>query len=95
MPYEAALQILRKAKEYDCVREASVEGMMYVSDYDVETEIRRIFPNLREMMHTLRTPVPDVEDYFAARGVGAEKLLKTEAATLFPLRWRIPPAMAG
>lgn len=75
VPYEAALQILRKAKEYDCVREASVEGMMYVSDYDVETEIRRIFPNLREMMHTLRTPVPDVEDYFAARGVGAEKLL--------------------
>ncbi len=75
VPFETALEILRKAKEYDCVREASVEGMMYVSEYDVETEIRRIFPNLREMMHTLRTPVPDVEEFFAARGVGAEKLL--------------------
>ncbi len=75
VPYDAALTILRKAKEYDCVREASVEGMMYVSEYDVETEIRRIFPNLREMMHTLRTAVPDVEDFFAGRGVGAEKLL--------------------
>ena len=75
VPYEAALEILRKAKEYDCVREASVEGMMYVSEYDVETEIQRIFPNLREMMHTLRTPVPDVEDFFAGCGVGAEKLL--------------------
>ena len=75
VPYEAALEILRKAREYDCVREASVEGMMYVSEYDVETEIQRIFPNLREMMHTLRTPVPDVEDFFAGRGVGAEKLL--------------------
>ena len=75
VPYSAALDILRRAREYDCVREASVEGMMYVSEYDVETEIQRIFPNLREIMHTLRTPVPDVEDFFAERGVGAEKLL--------------------
>ena len=75
VPYGAALTILRKAREYDCVREASVEGMMYVSENDAETEIQRIFPNLREMMHTLRTTVPDVEDFFASRGVGAEKLL--------------------
>lgn len=75
VPYASALTILRKAREYDCVREASINGMMYVSESDAETEIRRIFPNLREMMHTLRTTVPDVEDYFAACGVGAEKLL--------------------
>ena len=75
VPFETALTILRKARAYDCVREASVEGMMYVSEYDVETEIQRIFPNLREMMHTLRTAVPDVEDFFVSRGVGAEKLL--------------------
>lgn len=75
VPYEAALTILRKARDYDCVREASINGMMYVSECDAETEIRRIFPNLREMMHTLRSMVPDVEEYFAACGVGAEKLL--------------------
>ena len=75
VPYEAALAILRKAREYDCVREASVEGMMYLSACDSETEIERIFPNMRTRMHTLRSTVPDVEDFFASRGVGAEKLL--------------------
>ena len=58
--YDDALAILRKAKEYDCVREASVNGMMYVSEYDVETEIALIFPKLRDKMHTLRSIVPDV-----------------------------------
>ena len=75
VPYDSALTILQKAREYDCVREASVEGMMYVSESDAETEIKRIFPNLREMMPTLRTTVPDVESFFEQRGVGAEKLL--------------------
>ena len=73
--YADALAILRKAKEYDCVREASVDGMMYVGAPDAETEIALIFPNLREKMHTLRSIVPDVEEFFAAKGVDAEKLL--------------------
>lgn len=75
LPYEAALAILRKAKEYDCVPEASLEGMMYLSERDSETEIERIFPNMRTRMHTLRSTVPDLEDFFVSRGVGAEKLL--------------------
>ena len=73
--YDDALAILRKAKEYDCVREASVNGMMYVSEYDVETEIALIFPNLRDKMHTLRSIVPDVEDFFVQQHTNAEKLL--------------------
>ena len=75
VPYDDALAILRKAREYDCVREASVNGMMYVSAYDVETEIALIFPNLREKMHTLRSIVPDVEDFFVQQHTAAEKLL--------------------
>ena len=73
--YDDALAILRKAKEYDCVREASVNGMMYVSEYDVETEIALIFPKLRDKMHTLRSIVPDVEDFFVRQHTAAEKLL--------------------
>ena len=73
--YDDALAILRKAREYDCVREASVNGMMYVSEYDVETEIALIFPKLRDKMHTLRSIVPDVEDFFVQQHANAEKLL--------------------
>lgn len=75
VPYADALAILRKARDYDCVREASVDGMMYVGEGDAETEISLIFPNMRGRMHTLRSTVPDVEDFFAAKGVSAEKLL--------------------
>ena len=75
VPYEEALAILQKAREFDCVREASVDGMMYVSEYDVETEIRLVFSNMRDRMHTLRHMVPDVEEYFIERHLGAEKLL--------------------
>lgn len=75
VPYEAALSILRKAREYDCIREASVQGMMYLSECDSETEIERIFPNMRNKMYTLRRTVADVERFFEEQGVGAEKLL--------------------
>ena len=75
LDFDSARAILHEARNYDCVREASVEGMMYVGAGDVETEIALIFPGLRERMHTLRSIVPDVEDFFVSRGVGAEKLL--------------------
>ena len=73
--YDTALAILRKARDYDCVREASIDGMMYVGAGDVETEIKLIFPKLRDRMNTLRSIVPDVEDYFVSCGIPAEKLL--------------------
>ncbi len=75
LPYDDALAILRKAKEFNCIRELSVDGMMYISECDVEDEIELIFPKMRGRMYTLRTPVPDVEEFYVQKHMDPEKLL--------------------
>ncbi|MBO6040868.1 MAG: HAD-IIB family hydrolase, partial [Oscillospiraceae bacterium] len=75
LPYDDAVAILRKAREYHCIREVSVDGMMYISECDVEEETDLIFPKMRGRMHTLRTAVPDVEDFCVQKHMDPEKLL--------------------
>jgi len=75
IPYETVLQILNGLEKYDCVAEACMEDVLYLSERDREREIAYSVPELRQFMGALRTETPDVKALVEEKKAGAEKLL--------------------
>ena len=75
IPQPVMLDIMEKARDFDCVREVSVNDILYLAEDDDEKELSYVPPHYAPFMRVMRQCTPSLNPVMAGASGGAEKLL--------------------